>query len=89
VRRQNNCAQAGAQWTKALRQSRGCEFRRGLLDTVSVDALLLRTGRTDVKRIRPAGEIPRRRGADRELAQCAALANIRELDLCNDLGSGG
>jgi uncharacterized protein (TIGR02996 family) len=70
----------------------GWEFRRGLLDTVSVDApTFLARGdelfrRAPIRRVRildAARHIGR-------LANCPFLAAARELDLCgNDLGNGG
>lgn len=70
----------------------GVEFRRGLLDTVSVDAqTFLASGdelfrRAPVRRVRflDAGRHMAR------LAACPLLARVRELDLTgNDLGNGG
>ncbi|MFO0847426.1 MAG: TIGR02996 domain-containing protein [Gemmataceae bacterium] len=70
----------------------GVEFRRGLLDTVAVDAgtFLARGGelfrRAPVRRVRllAAGRHLAR------LADCPHLARVRELDLTgNDLGNGG
>lgn len=80
-------------WTDHLRDlAVGFEFRRGLLDTVSVDAatFLARGGdlfrRTPVRRLRLLDAGRHVAG----LAQCPLLARVRELDLCgNDLGNGG
>ena len=94
VRRQNELLlRWQAEWTNLLRgQFSGCEFRRGMLDTVSVDAQFFcehgeRLFRdTAVRRVKflDAG-----RRIDR-LVQCPALSHVRELDLCgNDLGNGG
>lgn len=94
VRRQNEfLTRWQAEWTRPLRGLvSGCEFRRGLLDTVSVDARyfceqgerLFRDSAIRRVKFLDAGAV-----IDR-LAQCRALANIRELDLCgNDLGNGG
>ena len=80
-------------WTQTLRGLfSGCEFRRGILDTIAVDAkffceagdrLFHGTAVRRVKFLDAAKRIDR-------LAQCPALAHIRELDLCgNDLGNGG
>ena len=80
-------------WNRSLRGLfAGCEFRRGILDTVAVDAkffceeggrLFLGTAIRRVKFLDAAKRIDR-------LAQCPTLAEIRELDLCgNDLGNGG
>jgi len=70
----------------------GCEFRRGLLDTISVDARFfcesgdrLFAG-TAVRRVK---FLDAERILDR-LVRCPALARVLELDLCgNDLGNGG
>ena len=81
-------------WTDHLRDLGACwvDFRRGVLDSVSVDAAafldhgaeLLR--RVPVRRLRlldAARAMPK-------LAGCPLLAAVRELDLCaNDLGNGG
>jgi len=82
-----------ATWTDHLRDlAIGFEFRRGLLDGVSVEATtFLAKGdelfrRAAVRRIRlvdAARHITR-------VANCPFLASVRELDLCgNDLGNGG
>ena len=81
------------EWTGPLRGSiAGCEFRRGLLDTVSVDArFFCESGErlfagTAVRRVK---FLDAERILDR-LVLCPALARVRELDLCgNDLGNGG
>lgn len=80
-------------WTAPFRGlADGFEFRRGLLDAVSVDAatFLARGGelfrRAPVRRVRLA-DAARHVG---RLAHCPHLASVRELDLCgNDLGNGG
>ncbi len=94
VRRQNELLLSWrTEWTKGLRGLiSGCEFRRGLLDTVSVDSrffcergerLFRNSAVRRVKFLDAGARIDK-------LAQCPALANIRELDLCgNDLGNGG
>jgi len=94
VRRQNELLlRWQSDWTHHLRGLfAGCEFRRGILDTVAVDAkffceeghrLFLHTAVRRVKFLDAAKRIER-------LVQCPALAHIRELDLCgNDLGNGG
>ncbi len=94
VRRQNELLlRWQADWTQHLRGLfAGCEFRRGILDTVAVDAkffceegarLFQHTAVRRVKFLDAAKRIER-------LAQCPALVHIRELDLCgNDLGNGG
>jgi uncharacterized protein (TIGR02996 family) len=70
----------------------GWEFRRGLLDVVSIDAqTFLARGdelfrRAPIRRVRildAARHLPR-------LVNCPFLTSVRELDLCgNDLGNGG
>lgn len=94
LRRQNELLiRFHAEWTKPLRELvSGCEFRRGILDTVSVDARVFcdRGNRlfrdTAIRRVKFLDA-----GAKMDkLAQCPALAQVRELDLCgNDLGNGG
>lgn len=81
------------EWIGTLRGSiAGCEFRRGLLDTVSVDArFFCESGDclfegTAVRRVK---FLDAERVLDR-LVRCPALECVRELDLCgNDLGNGG
>ena len=94
VRRQNELLlRWQPEWTKELHGLfAGCEFRRGLLDTVSVEAkyfceagerLFQNTAVRRVKFLDASKRID-------QLAQCPALAHVRELDLCgNDLGNGG
>ena len=82
-----------AAWTESLRGlAVGFEWRRGLLDSVTVDAgTFLESGdelfrRVPVRRVRFLDAV---RYIDR-LAACPTLAGVRELDLCgNDLGNGG
>ncbi len=82
-----------ATWTDHLCDlAVGFEFRRGLLEGVSVDATtFLAKGdelfrRAAVRRVRLV-EAARHISC---VAQCPYLANVRELDLCgNDLGNGG
>ncbi len=81
------------EWTKHLKgMFAGCEFRRGILDTLSVDSrffcddgarLFVNSAVRRVKFLDACRQIDR-------LVKCPALANVRELDLCgNDLGNGG
>jgi uncharacterized protein (TIGR02996 family) len=82
-----------AAWTAPFRGlADGFEFRRGLLDAVSVDAAtFLARGeelfrRAPVRRVRLA-DAARYVG---KLTHCPHLTNVQELDLCgNDLGNGG
>ena len=81
------------EWVGPLRgMIAGCEFRRGLLDTVSVDArFFCESGDrlfegTAVRRVK---FLDAERILDR-FVRCPALGRVRELDLCgNDLGNGG
>jgi uncharacterized protein (TIGR02996 family) len=80
-------------WTEHLRElAVGFEFRRGLLDTVSVDAATFLARGEELFRRAPIRRL-RLLDAGRhvaQLAQCPLLARVRELDLCgNDLGNGG
>ena len=80
-------------WTDHLRGlAVGFEFRRGLLDAVSVDAATFLARGDELFRRAPVRRV-RLLDAGRHLArlaQCPLLARVRELDLCgNDLGNGG
>jgi uncharacterized protein (TIGR02996 family) len=70
----------------------GFEFRRGLLDAVSVDAVTFLASGDELFRRAPVRRV-RLLDASRhvaKLADCPFLALVRELDLCgNDLGNGG
>ncbi|MGL6072590.1 MAG: TIGR02996 domain-containing protein [Fimbriiglobus sp.] len=83
----------GAMWAKPIeRLAVGYEFRRGLLDSVSVEGkTFLKHSETLFARapIRRVRIIDANKHLDR-LIRSPALLRIRELDLCsNDLGNGG
>lgn len=80
-------------WTDHLRGlADGFEFRRGLLDGVSVGAATFLAKGDELFRRAPVRRV-RLLDATRcvvKLAHCPFLALVRELDLCgNDLGNGG
>lgn len=70
----------------------GCEFRRGLLDAVSVDAPTFLSRGEELFRRAPIRRV-RLLDAARflsRLVNCPSLTRVRELDLCgSDLGNGG
>ena len=82
-----------AAWTEHLRGlADGFEFRRGILDGVSVAAAMFLTRGDELFRRAPVRRV-RLLDATRHVARlafCPFLASVRELDMCgNDLGNGG
>jgi uncharacterized protein (TIGR02996 family) len=82
-----------AAWTAPLRGFvGGVEFRRGLPDVVSVEAVEFLDRGDELFRTLPVRRVQFLNAAPVMplLAQCPFLAHVRELDLCwNDLGNGG
>jgi len=68
------------------------EFRRGLLDSIAIDARRFLDLGVELFRLAPIRRVRLLDVRDfcQRIAQCPALAHLRELDLCgSDLGSGG
>lgn len=68
------------------------EFRRGLLDSIAIDARRFLDVGEELFRLAPIRRVRllEARACWDRLADCTALRHLRELDLCsNDLGSGG
>lgn len=80
-------------WTAHLRDLPiGGNFRRGVLDSVSVDAAALLERGDELFRRVPIRHLRLQDAAELmpKLARCPLLAAVRELDLCaNDLGNDG
>jgi uncharacterized protein (TIGR02996 family) len=80
-------------WADHLRGlADGYEFRRGLLDAVSVSAATFLARGDELFRRAPVRRVRLLDAARHvaKLADCPFLASVRELDLCgNDLGNGG
>ena len=80
-------------WTSHLYGlAAGFQFRRGLLDAVSVDAAMFLAKGEELFRRAPIRRV-KLNDAGRHIAKlgtCPHLGRVRELDLCgNDLGNGG
>ncbi len=80
-------------WADHLRGlADGFEFRRGLLDAVSVSSATFLARGAELLRRAPVRRVRLLDAARHiaKLAYCPLLASVRELDLCgNDLGNGG
>ncbi len=92
--RQNNIlVRYHGPWTAHLHGlAAGFQFRRGLLDSVAVDAAMFLAKGEELFRRAPIRRVKLNDAARHmaKLAACPHFARVRELDFCgNDLGNGG